>query len=381
MKVLILSWNFPPIVGGIEYVVENIWQGLLSRNNDVRVLTAHTSEPVAANVAVIRAPKPGLCNYVLFSLWKSLSLARSWRPDVVVCGTVVGALAAYLLKLVFHIPYAVLVHGTDVLRGGRLGRILIKFLLRRASGVGANSKNTERIVRSIGVASDKVQVIYPGVKSELFVKEPAAGAEKILPEIHGRRTLLYVGRLIRRKGMLELVENVLPKLVKKYPDVVLVVVGEDAKASLAHKERLKDKLVASIKTLGLEKHVILAGSLKDEDVIRLYYHAHVFVLPALDLADDVEGFGIVFSEAALANLPTVATRVGGIPEAVVDGETGLLVEGGDYEGIVQAISRLFDDDPLRRKLGAAAARRAEASFSWPVIVAQYDRFLAELTPR
>jgi glycosyltransferase involved in cell wall biosynthesis len=95
-------------------------------------------------------------------------------------------------------------------------------------------------------------------------------------------------------------------------------------------------------------------------------------LPALKSDSDVEGFGIVLIEAAAAGKPTVATRVGGIPDAVEDGKTGFLIEPGDYDHLSDVIISILTDGETKRVMGEAAMRRIQEKFSWPKVVARYE---------
>ena len=124
--------------------------------------------------------------------------------------------------------------------------------------------------------------------------------------------------------------------------------------------------------MGLQSHVRLLGGLLDEDLVGLYQACNVVVLPASWMTDDVEGFGIVLVEAAAAGKPVVATRVGGIPDAVEDGKTGFLIEPGDYEGLSDAVISLVGDGQTKRVMGEAAIRRVQDKFCWPKIAAQYE---------
>jgi phosphatidylinositol alpha-1,6-mannosyltransferase len=180
---------------------------------------------------------------------------------------------------------------------------------------------------------------------------------------------------------LEFVQQVMPGLIRDIPGIVLMVVGGDATQSLVHGERLRDRIAQAVTEQGLENHVWLAGSLPDRDLNRLFFRSAMFVMPCLDLPGDVEGFGIVYLEAALAGSPCVATRVGGIPDAVVDGETGLLAEPGDYKGIAESIVGLWRDPERRRRLAAAGAKRARDEFSWEAVTRRYEAAFERCVPR
>ena len=241
MKVLFLSWNFPPVLGGIEYVVEHLYKGLRKIGHHVYAITAHSND-TEIDSQVYRCKKPGLTSYVLYSLFASFKFCLRERPDVILCGSIVTAPAAFISSLFLRIPYVVLMHGSDILYGGRIYQLCVRFLVKRASRLTANSENTKRLLIEAGCKAEKIDVIYPGVCAELYEKEPPTGCEEIFEKIRGKKVILSVGRLIKRKGVLEFVENVMPELIKRCPNVAYLVVGEDATKSLAHKDRLKDKI-------------------------------------------------------------------------------------------------------------------------------------------
>lgn len=380
MKVLLLSWNFPPTLGGIEYVVDNLFRGLRRKGHGVEVVTTAGLE-VPAIPGVFRAGKKGLKAFVWYALTRGFSRCRHERPDLLLCGSVVAAPAAYLLSRWFRIPYGVLVHGSDVLHGGWIYQRAIRFLLQRADLLTTNSAQTQALVGEAGIRTDRSVVVHPGVDVDAFLGVPEGCATELIQEMEGRRVLMTVGRLIKRKGHLEFVTQVMPALVDKFPNILLLVVGEDATSSLVHAGGFRKQIEAQIEALGLQDHVRMLGQLTDSrDLVRLFYRADVFVLPCLDIPGDIEGFGIVFLEAALGGTPSVATRVGGIPEAIIDGETGLLVTPGDFPALTDAVAKLFEEDDLRKRMSEAAENRARNEFAWEVIVDQYvDAFTSCVT--
>ncbi len=381
MRILLLSWNFPPTIGGIEYVVGHLYEGLLRRKHAVEVITSHAPEAEANPSEVQRASRPGLAAYLLFALRRGITACRRARPDVIVCGSVVPAPVAWLLSRFFRAPFVVLLHGSDLLQPGRLYQRTIRFLLARASRLTANSAQTRDLLETHGFRTGPVDVVHPGVDVQAFARRPEHGATEILNDIGDRPVLLTVGRLVQRKGHLPFIEEAMPRLVEHFPDLLFLIVGDDATRSLVHAERMRDRIAAAIERLGLREHVRLLGTLpNEEDVVALFFRADLFILPCLDTPGDMEGFGIVFLEAALGQTPTVATRVGGIPEAVVDGETGLLTAPGDTDALVEAITRLLRDRDLREKMGAAGERRARTEFSWDNICALYEESFRRCLP-
>lgn len=379
LKILFPSWNFPPAVGGIEHLIGHVFHGLVARGHEVVLLTARR-EGAPAVPGVHAAPRPGLAAFVLFTFTAGFRWMRRLRPDVILCGSLVSAPAGWLLSRLFRRPYAVLAYGGELVHGGWLYRAVARFVLRRADLLLPISRHTRDLLEGAGVPMARSVIVHPGVDAAAFDTPPAGGTPPTGCE--GRKVLLIVGRLIRRKGVLEFVENVMPGLARRYPDALLLVAGEDAKASLLHKAGgMRAAIESAIAARGLGDRVRLLGQVSDADLWHLYRRADLFLLPCLDIPGDVEGFGIVFSEAALAGTPSLATRVGGIPDAVADGVSGLLTPPGDWAALEEAAARLLGDDALRASLGRAAAARARAEFDWPVICAKYEDALLRLTSR
>lgn len=377
MRILLLSWNFPPALGGIEYVVENLYHGLKRAGHSVKLLTAYAPSP-EDDEDVYRCPKKGLKSYVRFAFCEGSKIAREIEPEIIVNGSIASAPAAWLLSKRFRVPYVILMYGSDIKHRGWIYQRAVRFLSHHADGLATCSAHTQGLAIESGCRPERIRTIYPGVRLDNFVDVPSAGAEELVEYAQGRRVLLSVGRLIKRKGVLEFVDQVMPTLVDRHPEVLFYVVGDDATSSLAHKELMRDRIQAKVEELDLEHHVKLLGKVADADLIRLYFLADIFVLPCLEIPGEVEGFGIVLLEAALGGTASVATRTGGIPEAVQNGATGLLAEPDDFPLLAEHINTLLEDEARRRELADAGARRARECFSWDVIIGEYEKFFEYL---
>jgi phosphatidylinositol alpha-1,6-mannosyltransferase len=126
----------------------------------------------------------------------------------------------------------------------------------------------------------------------------------------------------------------------------------------------RTKLERLVADLGLEEKITFFGGLRGDALHDRYRLCNVFVMPSKTMKDDVEGFGTVFLEAGLAGKPSVGTRSGGIPEAILDGETGILVEEGDVQELASAIKRILADANLGLRLGVGARTRVLSEFTW-----------------
>lgn len=375
MKLLLLTWNYPPTVGGIEQVAFHTAQGLRALGHHVTILAAYQPPGKEKDQAdLYRARKKGLAGFMIHALWKGLNIVRGNRPDMMICPSLTSAPAAWMINKLTGVPYAIQIHGSDLLVPRRYYQALIAPLLSGARLLFANSRNTARLLADRGLRTSRIQVVCPGVTPPPPPGEnPTPAIIEELDQLNGRPILLTVGRLIRRKGIKEFMEGVMPDLQKAMPGIVYLVVGGEAKDSLIHQERIMDRLNEVRREKGLEDHVKLLGRLSDADLEYVYRRASVFVLPCLDDPQDVEGFGIVILEAALRGVPAVATRCGGIPDAVADGATGILLPPGNYREMGRQLEALLRDPARRKKLGDTARARALSEFEWNTVVKRYER--------
>jgi phosphatidylinositol alpha-1,6-mannosyltransferase len=151
--------------------------------------------------------------------------------------------------------------------------------------------------------------------------------------------LLSVGRLTRRKGIVEFVERVLPNLVECFPALKLLVIGAEPAQALKKDNISTRDLLKSADRRGLEKNLMLLGQVDDETLSAAYVASDLLIFPVLPLPGDVEGFGMVAIEAAAHGLPTVAFAVGGVSDSVSDGVSGYLVEPVNYAEMERIITQ------------------------------------------
>ncbi|HXL09413.1 MAG TPA: glycosyltransferase family 4 protein [Candidatus Bathyarchaeia archaeon] len=372
MGILIISWNFPPRRGGIEYVVSHLFGGLRERH-PVLVITGRAPFPRPAEEDVFRAPYSGLIFFSLYTLWRGARLLlRSPKTKVIFGGSVMVTPLVLILARLFGRKAVVQAHGLDVIYANKFYQAICVRWLRFCDRIVANSGYTAFLVAQKRVRQEIISVIPPGVQTESFTEPTDVDAIKKGFGLQGKHAILFVGRLAKRKGVKEFIENSFAKIVSKIPNVCFVVVGNNPSESLTHRDDMMGQIKAVICAMGLLNHVQLCGAVDDDEVIKLYQACDVVVLPALAETDDVEGFGIVLLEAAAAGKPAVATRVGGIPDAIEHEKTGVLVNAGDYEGLAQAVLSLLNDPLARSKMGRVARQRAEKEFGWEEIVDRYE---------
>lgn len=218
-----------------------------------------------------------------------------------------------------------------------------------------------------GLDEGKVRYVHNAVDVERFrPKAPRSGVLERLGLRGSERLVLFVGRISSRKGVDDLVKA-FGVAVEEAGDAVLALAGGEDKKFGAEVRRL-------VGELGLEDRVRFLGPVPNEDVPDLMCAAEVFAYASRG----GEGIPRAILEAMACGLPVVATEVAGVPEAVRDGETGFLVEVGDWETMGERIASLLLDEELRRRMGAAARRLVEQEFSYEVVIPRLVEVLREV---
>ena len=241
-----------------------------------------------------------------------------------------------------------------------------KWKYRQIDAFIAASRPIASMLESDGIPADRIETVHDGVNMDRLAREPRVDAHAAFWLPHGAPLVGNVAALVAHKGQRHLVAAA-ARVVRDVPDARFVIVGEG---------ELREPLERQIRDLGLERHVLLAGF--RTDVIGLQKSFDLFVMSSV-----TEGLGSAMLDAMACGTPVVATRAGGIPEAIEDGVHGLLVPPHDDEALAQAIVRLLKDEPLRRQLAAAAEERVRREFSVERMVAKtlevYQRRLAART--
>ncbi|MBI4133370.1 glycosyltransferase family 4 protein [Candidatus Uhrbacteria bacterium] len=326
-RVLLYTLEYPPDQGGVASYLYAL----------------HHALPA---VTVIRAT---LGRYSPRWLGLVFDLIQRVRRDRIQCVAVSHVLpvgyAALVTRVIQRIPYVVFVHGLDLLRARRdpWKKMWCGIVLRHARTVIANSRFTEKVAESYGVPREKLVVLTPCLE-----------ALPVLASEEGRtgHTLLSVGRLVKRKNHATVIA-VFPELIKRFPGLTYTIVGNGPE---------RHELEEQIAKLKVRAHITIKDHVSDAERAALYEACDVFVLPVLSSGDDVEGFGIVFLEAASFAKPVVAGRGGGAEEAVEDMKTGILIDPMRQEELVAAISTLLENPTYSRELGARARARVEREF-------------------
>jgi phosphatidylinositol alpha-1,6-mannosyltransferase len=385
---LLLSYDFPPIGGGIAR-----WMAELAKRYPAGSLVVSTgSHPEASDVdatfpnRVDRLPVPvrRLRNVQGLLLWaqRTAVLARSTNAGFIWCGNIKPA--AYPAKWTrerLGTPFGILLHGGDLLilqhqiHQSAMKRRTAKGLLGSASVLVANSEWTRErclaVLHELELDSDpaRVLVVPLGADQEFF--RPGLDTREVRERysLADGRWLLSVARLTRHKGI-DTVLAALAQLRSVYSDLRYAVVGEGED---------RPALEAEAQALGLGDRVRFLSGVPDRDLPALYNCADVYVGVSRLLSQRVEGFGISLCEASACGVPVVAGRSGGMPEAVHDGETGILVDAESADNVATALRRLLDDPALRARFGSAGRTAVERHYNWDRVTADLVRIARSQT--
>ena len=174
--------------------------------------------------------------------------------------------------------------------------------------------------------------------------------------------LLSVGRITERKGLTQFIHNVMPEIIKIFPDIYFAIIGDEASMALKHKKGVTSKVQTAIHSIMAEDNIALLGSVNDETLSQAFFAADALVFPVLDLPGDVEGFGMVAIEAAAHGLPTVAFNAGGVPDAVKEEISGHLLDAQDYQSMTRRVIDLLHNRYDQARIDKC--RTFAETFSW-----------------
>jgi len=380
MSLLILASDFPPSIGGIQRYLYGLAVALHRRKEDVVVMAAEQSQaaefdatspvptvrvPAGRRFRAARSLASAALNYIREGNYEKevkAIIAGNWWPD---------GYGAWLVRRRTGVPYVVMGYGREMVQTGANHSkwLMQQLVMRSASGGLAISHYSAHQLSRRGLPPKRIRVIYGGVDPAQF-----AAASTSVEQVWGKLaqdnqpTLLTVSRLVKRKGHSQVIAA-LPQIVKEVGPIKYLIVGSGPE---------EQNLRRLAREYGIEDCVEFLGEVDDYELSALYQAADVFVMPSRDLyGQPIEGLGLVYLEANLCGLPVVAGDTGGVADAVIDGETGLLVNPEDPDAIASAIVRLLCNPDWAAQLAAAGRARVLADFTWARVAVRCHRALAD----
>jgi phosphatidylinositol alpha-1,6-mannosyltransferase len=329
-KILLVTRNFPPLRGGMERLLYHVYQELLHEFEVFLVGPSGAQDYLDQGTGYSGIFPVPIWRFLAGCQWHTYQAAKRIRPDLILSGSGVTVPAAIMAGKYFDAPVVTFLHGLDLVADHLLYKTLFLASIRTCNRVICNSNNTARLAVEAGLRDSLIHILNPGVALPTCPLSIPSGEFRNTAGIGMRPTLLSIGRLTKRKGLVEFIERCMPSIAKALPEIVLVIIGDEAKDAVGGAYGVKQNLVKAIESHNLAKNVILLGAVDDETLAQAYAASQLLVFPVIEQPHDIEGFGMVAVEAAAHGLPTVAFRVGGVPDAVADGVSGYLVNAGDY---------------------------------------------------
>jgi glycosyltransferase involved in cell wall biosynthesis len=353
-KILFITRKYPPSIGGMQKVNFELY--------------THLARLAPTCLVAWGGSQKWILPVYPFLFLKGLIKTISFKPDVIYFGDAGMTFAAVLIKALTGKKITCTVHGLDVTLNFPGYQKLISFFLPKFDKLVCVSTATQKEGLKRGVSKKKTKVIPDGINpNEYFINKTKEEIRKELETIlrlnfKGKKILLTIGRLVKRKGHEWFIRNIVPKLSK---NVIYLVAGDGP-------ERVNIK--KAIKEKDLESQVFLLGRVAERVKKLLYNSADLFIMPNIHIEGDLEGFGIVALEASSAGLPVVASSLEGIKNAIEDGKNGYLVESRNSQEFVKKITEILNN-PTKYDTLSKSTRRFSQSFSWDKTATQYLKTL------
>ena len=379
MDILVITWNFPPRRGGMEQLLGGLCDEL-GKNHKLFIITAYADRSCPSKTGIFRPTWPGLLVFFSYALWKGALLLRCRRDiRVVFGGSVLVTPLVCILARVFQRKALIQAHGLDLLYPSFIYQTFIVRWLRFCDHVIANSGCTAALAKDKGALKESISIIHPGVHWQRFGLQTSPELLKAERGLQGKRIILFVGRLARRKGVKEFIEKSLVNIIQEVPEIQFLIVGDNPRDSLTQRDDVRSEIEHAIFACHLGEHVQWLGALSDTALVKVYNLCDLVVLPILKMNDDIEGFGIVALEAAAAAKPVVATSVGGLTDAVENGKSGIIVAPEAYEAMSRSIIKLLACNEIKSSLGEYAQRRVREKFCWSSTIVHYEKTLSQIS--
>ena len=385
MKILMLTWEYPPrIVGGIARVVHDLSKRLIKDGHEVTVVTYRDNADVPEyendkGVNVYRVDNymihpNNFIDWIMQLNFNMLSKAteiinKEGGFDVIHAHDWLVTYAAKSLKNAYDIPIVATIHATEAGRNSGIHDETQRYindtewlLTYEATEVIVNSNYMKNeIQRLFGLPFDKINVIPNGINLSNFTGIERDYDFRRQYAMDNEKIILYVGGLVYEKGVQHLIAA-MPKILSNYNDAKLIIAGRGG---------MMDELRAEASNLGLNDKIYFTGYLNSKQVQKMYKCADVAVFPST-----YEPFGIVALEAMLAGVPTVVSDVGGLDEIVTHGVDGMKSYAGNANSIADSVTALLYDHQLATNVSKKAKQKVKDQFNWEKI-AQDTHFTYE----
>jgi phosphatidyl-myo-inositol dimannoside synthase len=381
MKLLLLAENWLPRVGGIENYLQSLTENLAQKHDMKVVVPKIKGTQDKENKSGLSVERHHFFyGWVrpkwLFLYWDFKKRVKREEIDLMLCGKALfEGWLAYRLKEKSGLKYVIFTYGTEIEQWASKWwtRYKLKKVLKEAELVIYINDVTKKKLLELGTREDQLMEVLPGVHDR-FCRNLAD--ELILGTVRhygiSQPYILCVSRLVDRKGIGLLIEAFADLDQVNFSDWKLVIVGNGDE---------KDNLKSQVSDQFAEKSVYFLTDVPDRHLPALYAGAEIFALTPKEIKGDIEGFGMVYQEASASGTAVLGTQTGGVAKAVLNQETGILVEPNSVESIKKGLTQLIEDKDLRNKLGRNGQERSRLEWRWEQRLDTLNKWIKEHVSR
>jgi len=380
-KILIITLEYPPHIGGIATYVHDMANAFDAENTvvyapkmqDTKIWDNTVGYKVVRNLPYFL---PFIWPRWVRLFFQIKKIVKQEKIEVILINHVIPVgYVGYLIKKFLKIPYIIISHGTDVVMGTRNAwkkRMMTKVLTSSEQVIFNSESLKRRFLEILPPFADKSLVLYPCPDPDFLVPPPVEEVDALRSSLalQGKKVMLSISRLDDGKGFPHLVRT-LPEVLTKEPHTVWVIIGDGPK---------KSEILKTIQEKKLQNVVRFIGKIPHAEIKKYYYLADLFALFTHPDNGREEGLGLVFLEAAAAGLPIVAGRSGGVDEAVIHTQTGIIVDvKSQARAMDDAIVTLLGNKTFADTLGQNGKDRIQTSFRWEHQLAKLAPWIGKIT--
>ncbi|WP_317930896.1 glycosyltransferase family 4 protein [Halioxenophilus sp. WMMB6] len=330
--VVLITKNLPPDLGGMEKLW---WEAIkeLTKQCTLYVIGPKAAKPYLQEHCIFLSTPKFLPFLLILSILRTLSIAIKHKPTAILAGSGVTLLPTLFSGLITKTRTYAYLHGLDIIYPSWLYQTCFKFLAPHIDQVFTNSESTCNLAINAGVNAEQISIIHPATTP--LSKPNQIAAEYQINKSY--KNLIFFGRLVKRKGLLEFLKNSFAQLCQEDSNYHLHIIGDIPHSEKTKKNNYLEEIRRAINDLAISERVTLWGPLPDEALVQILSQCNAHIFPLLDVADDTEGFGIVIIEADSLGIPTVAFDCGGARDALTYCNYGKLIESNNYIDFTAAV--------------------------------------------
>ncbi len=376
-KILLITRNLPPLIGGMERLNWHIVDEL-SKNHDVSLISytqAKNSAPPRTHF--YNVPLNPLLIFLICAFFQAFWICLKQRPDILFAGSGLTAPIVVFWAKVFRKKSIIYVHGLDIGTDNKLYNFLWIPCIRNATQVISNSSPTYDICIKKRIPSKNLSIIHPGVTYPAKPKDTQLIQQlKKKYQLENRKILISVGRLTQRKGLNEFIDLSFSKIIKQIPNTILIIIGDTPNQSLNKNLQSKELILSTAKRHKVENNIIFTGNINNDEILSsFYYLADLHIFPVKHIPEDPEGFGMVAVESAAHGTPTIAFATGGIIDAVQHRKTGYLIEKQNYHSLTETTIDFLES---RISIDKIICTYYAEQFAWYHLLEKFNQLIKSL---